>query len=138
MELVSASIHEHMPFKSELLVVAAAEVVFRRLGPSRKINTIEFETLSGSLTAQRVGDRIQMELPAGSTLPASATESSAVEAVLARAIGKPSVGIRYVGFGGPGFINYLLVEVEKTEKLGEWRPRVEHFVCPWFNQSQPI
>ncbi|KAJ7722841.1 hypothetical protein B0H16DRAFT_1599817 [Mycena metata] len=107
--------------------LAAAESIFRRLDPSKEISTLEFETLSGLLSAQRVGDKIQMELPAGSTLPASVEESSLVDDVFARAVGRPSVGIRYMGYGGPGFTNYLLVEVDKSEKLGEWRPKVQHF-----------
>jgi predicted PhzF superfamily epimerase YddE/YHI9 len=69
-----------------------------------------------------------MELPAGTTVPASAEERVVVEDIFARALGKPSVNIRYVGHGGPGFTNYLFVEVDKTEKLAEWRPDVDHFV----------
>ncbi|KAJ7907105.1 hypothetical protein B0H13DRAFT_1716003 [Mycena leptocephala] len=102
--------------------LAAAEAIFRRLDPAKNITTLEFETLSGTHTAQRVGDKVQMELPAGTTVPASAEERVVVEDIFARALGKPSVNIRYVGHGGPGFTNYLFVEVDKTEKLAEWRP----------------
>ncbi|KAJ7165414.1 hypothetical protein C8R46DRAFT_997845 [Mycena filopes] len=110
--------------------LAAAEAIFRRLEPAQNINTLEFETLSGILTAQRVGDKISMELPAGSTISASAEEEVLVKSVFARAVGKPSLDIRYIGHGGPGFTNYLFVEVDKSEELAEWRPDVNVFLAP--------
>ncbi|KAJ7179754.1 hypothetical protein C8R46DRAFT_1346008 [Mycena filopes] len=106
--------------------LAAAEAIFSRFEPAQ-INTLEFETLSGILTAQRVGDKISMELPAGSTISATAEEESLVKHVFARAVSKPNVNIRYIGHGGPGFTNYLFVEVDKSEELAEWRPDVNVF-----------
>ncbi|KAF7342261.1 Diaminopimelate epimerase-like protein [Mycena venus] len=107
--------------------LAAAEVIFRRLEPAENITTLEFETLSGILTAHRVGDQISMELPAGTTVPASPEESAVVGNIFARALAKPIVNIRYVGYGGPGFTNYLLVEVDEAENLSEWRPNTDAF-----------
>ncbi|KAJ7692896.1 hypothetical protein B0H17DRAFT_512800 [Mycena rosella] len=107
--------------------LAATEAIFRRLDPTEQIHTLEFQTLSGTLTAQRAGDKISMELPAGRTLPASTEEAHAVHAVFCRALGKPSVAINYIGYGGPGFKNYLMVEVAEAEDLATWRPKVEHF-----------
>ncbi|KAJ6562298.1 hypothetical protein B0H19DRAFT_944151 [Mycena capillaripes] len=106
--------------------LAAAEAVFRLLDPAKNVTTLEFETLSGIHTAKRIDDKIMMELPAGTTVPASADETAAVEDIFERAMGKP-VNIRYVGYGGRGFTNYLLVEVDKSEKLGELRPKAECF-----------
>ncbi|KAJ7604811.1 hypothetical protein DFH06DRAFT_1020646 [Mycena polygramma] len=105
--------------------LTAAHAVFRLL--DTKVTTLEFETLSGTLTAHRVDDKISMELPAGATVPTSAEEEAAVKRIFTRALGKPEVNIRYVGYGGPGFENYLFVELDKSEKLGELRPNVEHF-----------
>ncbi|KAJ6464871.1 hypothetical protein C8R45DRAFT_939718 [Mycena sanguinolenta] len=107
--------------------LAAADAIFRRLGPSANITTLEFETLSGILKAHRVGDQICMDLPAGTTLPVSADETAVVQDVFSRALAKPSVVIPYVGYGGPGFENYLFVEVEKSEDLREWRPNIDCF-----------
>ncbi|KAJ7842624.1 hypothetical protein B0H14DRAFT_3456672 [Mycena olivaceomarginata] len=59
-------------------VIAAAEAIFRQLDPAENVTTLEFETLSGTLTAHRVGEQIMMELPAGTTVPASTNESSEV------------------------------------------------------------
>ncbi|KAJ6464870.1 hypothetical protein C8R45DRAFT_1174148 [Mycena sanguinolenta] len=59
--------------------LAAADAIFRRLDPSANITTLEFETLSGILTAHRVGDQICMDLPAGTTLPVSADETAVVQ-----------------------------------------------------------
>ncbi|KAJ7216306.1 hypothetical protein GGX14DRAFT_441086 [Mycena pura] len=110
--------------------LAAAEAIFRRLNPAGDVSRLEFDSKSGRLTAERVEDKIRIELPAATTVPASAEETLAIEGVFARALGKPgkSVGIRYAGFGGPGFKNYLLVEVEVEEGLSAWKPMVEHFV----------
>jgi hypothetical protein len=71
-----------------------------------------------------------MELPAGTTIAASENECRLVHGVFCRALGKSNVEIRYVGFGGPGFTNYLLVEVDVSEELGSWQPKAEHFVSP--------
>lgn len=108
--------------------MAAAEAILRRLDPTDGINILEFKTLSGTLTAQRIDDKISMELPAGTSLPASPAETQAVQTVFSRALEKPSVNIRYVGHGGPGFENYLLVEVDEAEELSTWRPKAELFV----------
>ncbi|KAJ7120241.1 hypothetical protein C8R44DRAFT_853518 [Mycena epipterygia] len=107
--------------------LAATEAILRRLNPTDGINILEFQTLSGILTAQRIDDKISMELPAGTSLPASSAEAQAVHAVFSRALGKPNVNIRYVGHGGRGFENYLLVEVDEAEELSTWRPKAEHF-----------
>ncbi|KAF8168942.1 hypothetical protein K438DRAFT_1774461 [Mycena galopus ATCC 62051] len=108
--------------------LAAAEAIFRRPDADQNITTLEFETLSGILTAHRVGDQISMELPAGTTVPASSEETAIVEEIFARALAKPAVRINYVGYGGTGFSNYLFVEVDEAEKLSEWRPNVEPFL----------
>lgn len=108
--------------------VAATEGIFRRLNPADKINILEFQTLSGILTAKRVDDKISMELPAGMTIPASTSEAKSVEAAFCRALGKPTVALRYVGHGGPGFKNYLFVEVDVSEELSTWRPEVQYFI----------
>ncbi|KAJ7889783.1 hypothetical protein B0H14DRAFT_3429275 [Mycena olivaceomarginata] len=92
--------------------LAAAEAIFRQLDPAKNVTTLEFETLSGTLTAHRVGEQIMMELPAGTTVPASTSETAVVQNIFARALGKASVDINYIGYGGPGFSNYLLVEAE--------------------------
>ncbi|KAJ6469206.1 hypothetical protein C8R47DRAFT_1024331 [Mycena vitilis] len=105
--------------------LAAAHAVFQLIDTDA--TTIEFETLSGTLTAHRVDDKISMELPAGATVPTSAEEEAAVKRVFTRALGKPEVDIRYVGYGGPGFENYLFVELDESEKLGKLRLKVEHF-----------
>ncbi|KAJ6617115.1 hypothetical protein B0H10DRAFT_1338963 [Mycena sp. CBHHK59/15] len=107
--------------------LAASEAIFRTLSPTKGITSLEFETLSGTMTAQRVDQKISMELPAGTSIPASPEEARVVSDVFSRALGKPNVKIRYAGFGGPGFANYLLVEVDVTEELANWRPKVEHF-----------
>ncbi|KAJ7303037.1 hypothetical protein DFH08DRAFT_794014 [Mycena albidolilacea] len=105
--------------------LAAAEAIFGRSELAENVTTLEFQTLSGILTAHRVGNQISMELPAGTTVSASPEETGAVQDIFARALSKPSVDIRYIGYGGPGFSNYLLVEVDKGEKLSEWRPNAE-------------
>ncbi|KAK7055613.1 Diaminopimelate epimerase-like protein [Favolaschia claudopus] len=107
--------------------LAAAEAIFRRLDSKKNITVLEFETLSGILTAHRVGDQISMELPAGSTIPASPEDEAAVAEIFAGALAKPSVKLNYVGYGGSGFVNYLLVEVDTTENLGQWKPDVSFF-----------
>ncbi|KAF8187875.1 hypothetical protein K438DRAFT_2149865 [Mycena galopus ATCC 62051] len=107
--------------------LAAAEAIFRRLDLSNHVNTLEFETPSATLTAHRINDQISVELPAGTTFPASAEEKAAVEGIFARALAKPRVDICYIGYGEHGFSNYLLVEVDEAEKLSEWQPNVEHF-----------
>ncbi|KAJ7249765.1 hypothetical protein B0H12DRAFT_689788 [Mycena haematopus] len=107
--------------------LAAAEAIFRRLEPVNNVTTIEFETLSGTLKAHRVDDQISMDLPAGTTVVASAEETAVVEDVFARALAKPRVNIQYVGYGGAGFMNYLFVEVDKSENLSEWRPNIDCF-----------
>ncbi|KAJ6464868.1 hypothetical protein C8R45DRAFT_877565 [Mycena sanguinolenta] len=107
--------------------LVAADAIFRRLSPDANIATLEFETLSGILKAHRVGDQICMDLPAGTTLPLSADETAVVQDVFSRALAKPSVDIPYVGYGGPGFENYLFVEVEKSENLREWLPNIDCF-----------
>ncbi|KAJ7137615.1 hypothetical protein C8R43DRAFT_929007 [Mycena crocata] len=109
--------------------LAAAEAIFRRLDPGDQITTLEFVTLSGTLSAKRIGDKIEMELPAGRTIAASPEEARAVADVFSRALGKPAVDIRYVGYGGAGFTNYLLVEVDESEELASWRPAPEHFAA---------
>jgi predicted PhzF superfamily epimerase YddE/YHI9 len=110
------------------LPVAAAEAIFRQLDPAKNVTTLEFETLSGTLTAHRVGEQIMMELPAGTTVPASTNETAVVQNIFARALGTASVDINYIGYGGPGFSNYLLVEVNAAESLSEWRPDIDCFV----------
>ncbi|KAJ6597791.1 hypothetical protein DFH09DRAFT_1023058 [Mycena vulgaris] len=107
--------------------LAAAEGIFRRLSPVERISALEFQTLSGTLTAQRVRDKISMELPAGKTVAASMEEALAIGAIFSRALEKPSVAINYIGYGGAGFLNYLMVEVDKSEELSTWRPKVQHF-----------
>ncbi|KAJ7209288.1 hypothetical protein GGX14DRAFT_632599 [Mycena pura] len=110
--------------------LAAAEAIFRRIDPAEDITTLEFHSKSGRLTAQRVPDKIRIELPAGTTVPASAEETRVIEDVFSRALGKSRAGasvIRYAGFGGPGFKNYLLVEVDVGEELATWQPKVQHF-----------
>ncbi|KAJ7201517.1 hypothetical protein C8J57DRAFT_1625338 [Mycena rebaudengoi] len=107
--------------------MAAAEAIFRSSNFPEPINSLEFETRSGILTAQRVEDKVSMELPAGTTIAASENECRLVHGVFCRALGKSNVEIRYVGFGGPGFTNYLLVEVDVSEELGSWQPKAEHF-----------
>ncbi|KAF7337401.1 Diaminopimelate epimerase [Mycena sanguinolenta] len=107
--------------------LAAADAIFRRLGPDANITTLEFETLSGILKAHRVGDQICMDLPAATTVPTSPQETAVVLDIFSRAVAKPSVNIPYVGYGGPGFENYLFVEVDKSESLREWRPDIDCF-----------
>ncbi|KAJ7118012.1 hypothetical protein C8R43DRAFT_1077487 [Mycena crocata] len=109
--------------------LAAAEAIFRRLDPAERVTTLEFATLSGTLRAQRVDDKIQMELPAGRTVVASPEEARTVADIFSRALNKPAIAIHYVGFGGPGFTNYLLVEVDESEDLASWRPAPEHFAA---------
>jgi hypothetical protein len=115
--------------------VAAAEAIFGRPELAENVTTLEFQTLSGILTAHRVGNQISMELPAGTTVSASPEETGAVQDIFARALSKPSVDIRYIGYGGPGFLNYLLVEVDKGEKLSEWRPNIDCFVRIYLPES---
>ncbi|KAJ7718369.1 hypothetical protein DFH07DRAFT_947314 [Mycena maculata] len=107
--------------------LTAAGAIFRRLNVPAEISTLEFQTLFGTLTAKRVDDKIQMELPAGTTIPASAEEAKSVEATFCRALGKPTVALRYVAHGGPGFENYLFVEVDISEGLSTWRPEAQYF-----------
>ncbi|KAF7368836.1 Diaminopimelate epimerase [Mycena venus] len=107
--------------------LAAAEAIFCRLDVTENITTLQFETLSGTLTAHRIGDQISLELPAGTTVSASTEEKAVLEGIFACALAKPAVNIRYIGYGGPGFSNYLLVEVNEAEKLSEWWPNVDHF-----------
>ncbi|KAJ7482018.1 hypothetical protein FB451DRAFT_1085706 [Mycena latifolia] len=110
--------------------LAATEAIFRRLDPADKITTLEFQSLSGLLTAHREPDnKITMSFPAGTTIPASKEETQGVEAIFGRAVGKDSVAINYVGHGGPGFKNYMLVEVDASEELSTWRPDPQQFAA---------
>ncbi|KAJ7468254.1 hypothetical protein B0H11DRAFT_2284203 [Mycena galericulata] len=108
--------------------LSAAEAIFRKLELFEETKTLEFQTLSGILTAQRVNNKISMDLPAGITIPASTEEARLVEAAFCLALGKPEVAIRYGGYGGPGYENYLFVEVDISEELSTWRPDAQHFV----------
>ncbi|KAJ7481992.1 hypothetical protein FB451DRAFT_1130397 [Mycena latifolia] len=110
--------------------LAATEAIFRRLDPADKITTLEYQSLSGLLTAHREPDnKITMTFPAATTIPASKEEIQGVEAIFDRAVGKDNVAINYVGWGGPGFKNYMLVEVDASEELSTWRPDPQQFAA---------
>ncbi|KAJ7503855.1 hypothetical protein B0H11DRAFT_1710573 [Mycena galericulata] len=107
--------------------LSAAEAIFRKLNPSEEITTLEFQTSYGILTAQRVNDKISMDFPAGTTIPASTEGVMLVKEAFCLALGKSEVSIRYAGYGGPGYENYLFVEVDISEELSAWKLDAQHF-----------
>ncbi|KAJ7616087.1 hypothetical protein FB45DRAFT_935258 [Roridomyces roridus] len=101
--------------------LAATGAIFQRLPPAKNIRTLEFQTLSGLITATRADDgKICMDLPAGTTIPATQQETESVRAAFCLALKKPTVALQYVAHGGPGFEQYLFVEVPVSEELAKW------------------
>jgi hypothetical protein len=96
--------------------LASASVLFStRIHLPVNMNLIEFETLSGVLTARALPDgRIELEFPAGEATPIDAALGEKVGQAVRCAF--PIAGVPNVGFMGTGkgvsFGKYLLIEVD--------------------------
>ncbi|KAJ6611476.1 hypothetical protein B0H10DRAFT_2192905 [Mycena sp. CBHHK59/15] len=105
--------------------MAAARAVFERGLVPNSVEIIEFHTLTKGVMRARKADqgRIEIRLPASTVEDVSSDERSKMATVVAKACGR-DVGIKYIGKGSKGFENYLMVELDEQENLGECKMNV--------------
>jgi predicted PhzF superfamily epimerase YddE/YHI9 len=101
------------------VTLAAARLLFDepKLVPSLT-NVLRFNSLSGELTARRVGDSdIELEFPAGKLREVDREYVAKTQGVVNRALEKEAK-VLYVGEGlGESFGKFLLIELEETARL---------------------
>ncbi|KAJ7837389.1 phenazine biosynthesis-like protein-domain-containing protein [Mycena olivaceomarginata] len=109
-------------------MVAARTIFERGLGDS--VEVVELHTGRGDvMEARKVGkDGIEIRLPAGTLREVSSEESPRIAAAVFKAFGR-NVAIKYIGAGGKGFENYVMVELDEQEKSGKERGRCR---CPGY------
>lgn len=81
------------------------------------VTSIHFRATSGRvLTAKRSGHFVQISLPSTLVTPPPAEEEARLKGIVSKALGG-NVTIKYVGVGGEGFEQYLLVEIDEADDL---------------------
>lgn len=114
--------------------LAAAHVVFKLPG-NAELNLIRFETIAGTLTAEKIledgKEKIQLEFPADLTTPANESLVKQVKDVTSRALGESAPDVVYVGVGsGDSFKMYLLIEIAAPFNLAGAAVNPGAFVSP--------
>ncbi|KAJ3513115.1 hypothetical protein NMY22_g15138 [Coprinellus aureogranulatus] len=84
------------------------------------IQAIHFRTVNnrGVITVRVIGELLEVELPASPPVPVSREVKERISSIIDRAFGR-EVKINSVSEGGESFKHMVLVEVDKSEKLGE-------------------
>jgi len=100
--------------------LAAAKAVFTRHGlVSEKVEVIEFLTVShGVVTARKIdGGWIEIQLPSTIVEELSLDEKNGLQPMVAKAFGKDSIAVNFIGKGGKGFEHCLMVELDEIENI---------------------
>ncbi|KAF7347365.1 hypothetical protein MVEN_01492300 [Mycena venus] len=100
--------------------MVAARAVFERGLVGDSVEVIEFHTQSGGvMRARKIGkDSLEIRLPSGTLTDVSSEESPKMAAAVSKAFGR-DVAIKYMGVGSKGFENYVVIELDEKENLGE-------------------
>ncbi|KAF8204449.1 hypothetical protein K438DRAFT_1580305 [Mycena galopus ATCC 62051] len=100
--------------------MVAARAIFERNLVADSVEVIEFHTkTAGVMRARKVGkDGIQIRLPSTTVTEVSSEESPKIAAAVSKAFGR-NVAIKYMGVGGKGFENYVMIELDEQENLGK-------------------
>jgi predicted PhzF superfamily epimerase YddE/YHI9 len=96
--------------------LAAAQHLFGDPGivPSQ-INLLNFVTLSGNLTALRMEDKIELELPSGEWKEADQELVRTASSVLGRAV--KGADLAYVGEGVGSFAHFIVIVLKEGSML---------------------
>ncbi|KAJ6481789.1 hypothetical protein C8R45DRAFT_312096 [Mycena sanguinolenta] len=100
--------------------MVAARAIFERGLVAESVKIVEFHTQSGQIMrARKVGkDAIEIRLPSATLTEVSSEDSPKIVAAVSKAFGR-NVAIKYMGFGSKGFENYLVIELDENENLGQ-------------------
>lgn len=112
--------------------LAAAGAIFSLgLVPS-SVTQLNFNANRGGvLTAKRVGDWVEIVLPASQTQSISGEEGERLRGIVQRALGSPLATVKYVGRGGVGFEHQFVAEVDENDDLGGRIVDTSVFVSPY-------
>ncbi|KAJ7361155.1 hypothetical protein DFH08DRAFT_684971 [Mycena albidolilacea] len=102
--------------------MVAARAIFEKGLVADSVEVIELHTKTGGvMKARKVatdGVGIEIRLPSGTLTDVSSEERPKIAAAVSKAFGR-NVAIKYIGAGGKGFENYVMVELDEQEKLGK-------------------
>lgn len=109
--------------------LASASIVFSTPGiVPAGVETVVFQSPAGrKVEARRDGEWIEMMLGASVTNAVTPEEDARVRAVASKALGK-EVSVKFVGTGGKGFEQYLMVEIEEADDLAGCVPNFQEIV----------
>ncbi|KAF8899137.1 hypothetical protein BD779DRAFT_1607693 [Infundibulicybe gibba] len=116
--------------------LAAAKAVFDQHLVSEEVETIEFQTVTrGVVATQRLeGGQFEMLLPSSFTEELSPSEYTEITPMIRNAFGR-EVAINYMGRGGAGFREYLLIELDEKENLGACSVNADALVKSIFKET---
>lgn len=99
--------------------LAAAGAIFSLgLVPSSVTLLTFIATNGGKLTAKKVGEWVEITLPASQAQPLDGDEAERLKGVVQRAFGLPPVNVKFVGRGGEGFGHQFIAEIDEKDDLG--------------------
>lgn len=109
--------------------LASAHILFTSGALSLNVDVVNFETMSGTLTARKLKENMyELDFPAGETTEVDEELKIKVKAVVEKAV-MERFNIIYVGVGsGVSFSSYMLIELESSLDLANMSIDPSHFV----------
>lgn len=99
--------------------LAAAGAIFSLGLVPASVTVLNFVARSGAkLIANKVGDWVEITLPASVVKPIEGDEAERLKGVVQKAFGSPPVNVKFVGSGGVGFEHQFFAEIDEGNDLG--------------------
>ncbi|KAJ7248137.1 hypothetical protein B0H12DRAFT_1123973 [Mycena haematopus] len=100
--------------------MVAARAIFEKGLVADCVEVIEFHTQTGEvMRARKAGkDGIEIRLPSATLTEVSSQDSPKIAAAVSKAFGR-NVAIKYMGVGSKGFENYVMIELDEKENIGQ-------------------
>ena len=122
--------------------LAAAGAIFSLGLVPPEVTLLNFESRTGgTLTAKKVGDRVEITLAATQASPVEGEEVERLKGVVQKALGSPPVNVKFIGKGGKGFEHQLVVEIDEKDNLGGRVADTSVFVSyasPFLSSCEPV